>query len=324
MWGATCHVSLPDGVQLISIHAPRVGCDLNRSGLFVQTVKFQSTHPVWGATAVAVATRVSTEISIHAPRVGCDLLHQVPGGLGLNFNPRTPCGVRRGFRFLSICMTLFQSTHPVWGATSASRWSARARRSFQSTHPVWGATLCSRGSRWRKFDFNPRTPCGVRLHCGMLYTTLGLFQSTHPVWGATCQCLSNAHAPPGFQSTHPVWGATSPFYRTYVLIRYFNPRTPCGVRLRHVEIFCRGLNFNPRTPCGVRPPGCCNPRTGPPDFNPRTPCGVRRVVHHLTRTQGNISIHAPRVGCDSGPVPLMTTWWYFNPRTPCGVRQWRP
>ena len=34
-------------------------------------------------------------ISIHAPLAGCDENEQLKKSLGENFNPRTPCGVRR-------------------------------------------------------------------------------------------------------------------------------------------------------------------------------------------------------------------------------------
>ena len=84
----------------ISIHAPRVGRD---AGWAIRCIHYS--------------------ISIHAPRAGCD--HNSGGGFseGFDFNPRTPCGVRR------------------------PRSSARRSRR----------------------DFNPRTPCGVRpdLFCGV-------------------------------------------------------------------------------------------------------------------------------------------------------------
>ena len=79
------------------------------------------------------------------------------------------------------------------------------------------------------------------------------------------------------------------------------------------------------------------------NFNPRTPGGVRHVA--ITRTQQTtpISIHAPRVGCDTRrpsllfPINIFQSthpgWGatrfaptdkarniYFNPRTPGGVR----
>ena len=34
----------------VSIHAPRVGCDLQNRYIVEYYLKFQFTHPVWGAT----------------------------------------------------------------------------------------------------------------------------------------------------------------------------------------------------------------------------------------------------------------------------------
>ena len=124
---------------------------------------FQSTHPVWGATRKPLNTlpRWSNfnprtpcgvrreinllhpdmiQISIHAPRVGCDLYGPLEVSKFLEISihaPRVGCDdseARKAYDRME-----FQSTHPVWGATTAA-----ARRdgysAFQSTHPVWGAT----------------------------------------------------------------------------------------------------------------------------------------------------------------------------------------
>ena len=82
-------------IRQISIHAPRVGCDALLCGYTVLQDKFQSTHPVWGATALNREDGVILDISIHAPRVGCD----------------AKCS------FQKLRHSIFQSTHPVWGAT---------------------------------------------------------------------------------------------------------------------------------------------------------------------------------------------------------------
>ena len=168
------------------------------------------------------------------------------------FNPRTPCGVRR-------------DPHDA---------GRKGGLQFQSTHPVRGATFSSHP---------PSSPA--------------LFQSTHPVRGATPWTASAIVKLSKFQSTHPVRGATRQIRQSRPFRTYFNPRTPCGVRLRSYRPDGRITNFNPRTPCGVRRTG----RRGTDDFNPRTPCGVRHVTQ---------------------------SWWaacpYFNPRTPCGVRRWYP
>ena len=58
------------------------------------TKKFQSTHPLRGATTARSCARMQAIISIHAPLAGCDsyvLARSRPPG---HFNPRTPCGVR--------------------------------------------------------------------------------------------------------------------------------------------------------------------------------------------------------------------------------------
>ena len=57
-------------------------------------VKFQSTHPARGATDWLDAVELIEVISIHAPREGCDLLALRQLGQRLDFNPRTPRGVR--------------------------------------------------------------------------------------------------------------------------------------------------------------------------------------------------------------------------------------
>ena len=79
----------------ISIHAPRVGCDLFGAEVNSQTFGFQSTHPVWGATWPPASRVRHPAISIHAPRVGCDHGRPRWASLFYHFNPRTPCGVRR-------------------------------------------------------------------------------------------------------------------------------------------------------------------------------------------------------------------------------------
>ena len=215
-------------------------------------MEFQSTHPVWGATSDPANTGKGDAISIHAPRVGCDLSMRPSNSLYAvisihaprvgcdqqtarlttrcgDFNPRTPCGVRLLQNLRIREENVFQSTHPVWGATGDAGVMVRYQ-SFQSTHPVWGATLCCLRQRRRTLDFNPRTPCGVRLW--------------EPGGGAP-QWESSIHAPRvGCDGFHlRLWHSSC----------NFNPRTPCGVR-RFLRMYSMvRFYFNPRTPCGVRP-----------------------------------------------------------------------
>ena len=79
----------------ISIHAPLAGCDTARKRSHSTPSAFQSTHPLRGATSTFRACRTSPSISIHAPLAGCDLPPKAGIPCPANFNPRTPCGVRR-------------------------------------------------------------------------------------------------------------------------------------------------------------------------------------------------------------------------------------
>ena len=236
-------------------------------------------------------------ISIHAPLAGCD-----------------------GEKFLLFLPINISIHAPLAGCDAAARVQKGGRRVFQSTHPLRGATSASCPAGRRRGYFNPRTPCGVRRAGSRLRTAAApisihaplagcdakssestmrtmLFQSTHPLRGAT-----TGRVPPpsvlSFQSTHPLRGATIPAALPCSWNDDFNPRTPCGVRPRSDAPAPAARDFNPRTPCGVRlrfpaarPQGTC-------DFNPRTPCGVRLWTRCPARRRPD-----------------------FNPRTPCGVRQ---
>ena len=144
-------------------------------------------------------------ISIHAPLAGCDdcarpitasqsyFNPRTPCGvrplyynitiIQINFNPRTPCGVRLLINLLVRSISIFQSTHPLRGATLCS--ARLADQQSISIHaplagcdidPAFMMTLIpisihaplagcdppiSRMPIVRS-NFNPRTPCGVR------------------------------------------------------------------------------------------------------------------------------------------------------------------
>ncbi len=170
---------------LISIHAPRVGRDAVEINFSTYVELFQSTRPVWGATASHLTRRSSRRISIHAPRAGCDLDTEKPLVHVDDFNPRTPCGVRR------------------W----ASRSSDLPRQYFNPRTPC-GVRPCAAACRRRRGpDFNPRTPCGVRRWIRLLLPGTTNFNPRAPC-GARL-CVRHAGDPARrFQSTRPVWGAT--------------------------------------------------------------------------------------------------------------------
>ena len=142
---------------------------------------------------------------------------------------------------------LFQSTHPVRGATNilnifniSRKISIHAPREgcdvpmsthfvlvyeFQSTHPVRGATGlgCGLGLGLLISIHAPREGCDCTVLDRMSYRYA--FQSTHPVRGATRSPRFRPSAP-RFQSTHPVRGATFAGRSRAVSGHHFNPRTP--------------------------------------------------------------------------------------------------
>ena len=163
--------------------------------------------------------------------------------------------------------------------------------------PLAGCDAAGRRPRKLCRNFNPRTPCGVRLYGGGAERSACKFQSTHPLRGATWTKYRK-HIRPKFQSTHPLRGATGIGNQRpdRVGISIHAPLAGCD-RREHPASPVHGY-FNPRTPCGVRP--SCRVET----------CGGFVVI----------SIHAPLAGCDLLNSALMSSFSNFNPRTPCGVR----
>ena len=303
--GATTDMRLPQ--QHLLDFNPRTPCGVRLCQWCKNSDadKFQSTHPLRGAT-IALAQRKQAEaISIHAPLAGCDLRKPQPRKPQPNFNPRTPCGVRRVRCSATRRRTIFQSTHPLRGATPSEELQTLPT-AFQSTHPLRGATksepntftwgvisihaplagcdlAVSRSSR-RAANFNPRTPCGVRPESGNRRRQWEEFQSTHPLRGATRK-RHDLHRKSEISIHAPLAGCDRCWRRSRRRSSHFNPRTPCGVRRnRHTG----GLTWT--------------------RFQSTHP--LRGATDHrvLFRHAVPISIHAPLAGCDkleiSVPVAL--------------------
>ena len=147
-------------------------------------------------------------ISTHAPLAGCDTRRFPSGTTICPISIHAPlAGCDISSLLLSSAYPLFQSTHPLRGATHPDDSDAR-EAAFQSTHPLRGATLAP--------VYTGRT---------------SRFQSTHPLRGATCcfgrrvrRCEISIHA--------PLAGCDPWLSAMRALTPNFNPRTPCGVRRR--------------------------------------------------------------------------------------------
>ena len=170
-------------------------------------------------------------------------------------------------------------------------------------------------------DFNPRTPRGVRL------SNLDTFFA--------CNYNFNPRTPRGvrlasgvvrskyqlFQSTHPARGATGLPCALCESGKVFQSTHPARGATTSNEHLVRILfYFNPRTPRGVRLQGSILSPRPPWEISIHAPregcdCLCRRLTSTIT-----ISIHAPREGCDPSS-PGSSRWSFdFNPRTPRGVR----
>ena len=233
-------------------------------------------------------------ISIHAPRAGCDCFRKrldYRNGISIHA-PRAGCDDRVAAD--GGCLVAFQSTHPVRGATRNNSAKSQEFPDFNPRTPC-GVRLSESHCIGSQDNFNPRTPCGVRPS-----VTVGHFRETGisihaPRAGCDCAAACRRRRDPDFNPRTPC-GVRPAIPDGTEVAYYFNPRTPCGVRPGSRDCRAAPKNFNPRTPCGVRLDFTTFFKPYD-DFNPRTPCGVRRFLNHT-----------------------IIAAYHFNPRTPCGVR----
>ena len=168
MWGAT--IGRFKDVIKVRHFNPRAPCGARPKivAFYGLNDEFQSTRPVWGATIAGWFFLLNPEpISIHAPRVGRDRRYDMYGLHRHHFNPRAPCGARLPPALVGCLADLFQSTRPVWGATSSAMPSTRTM--MISIHaPRVGRDDTHHTAVSHRTNFNPRAPCGARqfLHSG--------------------------------------------------------------------------------------------------------------------------------------------------------------
>ena len=178
-------VALGEQVVIISIHAPLAGRD---------------PEPRFGYK--------NDRISIHAPLAGCDFSGDDSSGSSSDFNPRTPCGVRRHHRRDGRPDRQFQSTHPLRGATMLPSAFVSASEAISIHAPLAGCD----------FVIPTRLP--------------GMNISIHaPLAGCDCYSCSHNLVNVIFQSTHPLRGATLSYgvTATTALISIHAPLAGCDV-----------------------------------------------------------------------------------------------
>ena len=124
-------------------------------------IQFQSTHPMRGATGICRILGVDYYISIHAPHAGCDKLDA------------------------AILADNWISIHAPHAGCDLipSIMADKIDISIHAPHAVCDRIVDK--NRRPDGNFNPRTPCGVRLTGSQKLHLRGIFQSTHPMRGAT-------------------------------------------------------------------------------------------------------------------------------------------
>ena len=170
--------------------------------------KFQSTHPLRGAT-ISDCRYILDELHFN-PRTPCGVrrISAVSGDFLANFNPRTPCGVRH-FTSATTPGRIWIAIHaPLAGCDPVQPIVRTQPSSFQSTHPLRGATRSADAFLAASLAISIHAPlAGCDDSARYMLPCLNVFQSTHPLRGATArQCCS--WWAQGFQSTHPLRGAT--------------------------------------------------------------------------------------------------------------------
>ena len=277
MRGATVGDQVRPQSELISIHAPLAGCDIDDLIPYANNAKFQSTHPSRGATRAI----------------------WIPHSWRKYFNPRAPCGARQRQHDALLRQPLI-SIHAPRAGRDWSSGDKGCRHGISIHAPragrdilieVDGKTVvisihAPHAGRDRKSYpcrmggstyFNPRAPCGARRrNCNSMGQVHKI--SIHaPHAGRDCQA---AHREP---------------YCTN-----FNPRAPCGARLD--VLFLHALtrcDFNPRAPCGARRFRYVTVAFVWSFQSTRPMRGATFYILPTMRAR-DISIHAPRAGRDQG------------------------
>ena len=254
MRGATVGDQVRPQSELISIHAPLAGCDIDDLIPYANNAKFQSTHPSRGATRAI----------------------WIPHSWRKYFNPRAPCGARQRQHDALLRQPLI-SIHAPRAGRDWSSGDKGCRHGISIHAPragrdilieVDGKTVvisihAPHAGRDRKSYpcrmggstyFNPRAPCGARPLVPGIYQLLKNHFNPRAPCGArrrNCNSMGQVHK-----------------------ISIHAPHAGRDCQAAHREPYC--TNFNPRAPCGARLDVLFLHALTRCDFNPRAPCGARR------------------------------------------------
>ena len=169
----------------ISIHAPRGGSDSCNICHGSGRIKFQSTLPVGGATALLSAScRRCCNFNPRSPW-GERLRNSSTTLFYLHFNPRSPWGERLGIVTQRAGNIPISIHAPRGGSDETSLFQKRLNFVISIHAPRGGSDHNCSVVQFHRLDFNPRSPWGERHPLLVIFNAKMQFQSTLPVGGAT-------------------------------------------------------------------------------------------------------------------------------------------
>ena len=168
---------------------------------------------------------------------------------------------------------------------------------FQSTHPLRGATR-QKTKHLLYYTISIHAPL-AGCDAGQVVVNVGSLISIHaPLAGCDCSTGRPWTYGGGFQSTHPLRGAT-PLARLPALSTVISIHAPLAGCDLVTGFLYGGDGISIHAPLAGCDRGGERERRPAVYFNPRTPCGVRQWSQPLGAHDAYISIHAPLAGCDS-------------------------
>ena len=321
---------------------------------------FQSTCPVRGTTHIQAGEAATVRISIHVPRAGHDERRIIVLCLIEIFQSTCPMRGTTSVMYFWSLATLFQSTCPMRGTTRKSRavmpqsifqstcpmrgttktaWAILCSFQFQSTCPMRGTTYCSRLMK-KSGAFQSTCPMLGTTELGTTFTAMGSISIHVPHAGHDlCQRRSffllyiSIHVPHAghdlesmplcrhfiFQSTCPMRGTTCSS-KKLSKDNHFNPRAPCGARLKPVTKRVEVSIF--QSTCPMR--GTTREQGHAIDLS------IFQSTCPMRGTTSAILISILDVSAFQSTCPMRGTTVsnhasrrsrYFNPRAPCGARR---
>ena len=189
---------------------------------------FQSTCPMRGTTDCHLCLLKSAGFQSTCPMRGTTKADQMSQKA---FEFQSTCPMRGTTNDQhSIIDGAFISIHVPHAGHDGNPYGRLLTVIFQSTCPMRGTTTTGGGPPSESY-FNPRAPCGARRVLDSRPTSSLIFQSTCPMRGTTPavkikigDVLISIHVPHA--------GHDAPAKSPSTVAGYFNPRAPCGARLR--------------------------------------------------------------------------------------------